>query len=129
MSNGPKTLADAILEEMTRVRDNVMPAYLEIGPSGAYALLGHSTHWLRIVGGWNRTRSRMLRWTRFFRSSALQRSVSMELPGATVVVGPRAGHSTGVALHATCASTLGRVIDEAAKTTALDPALQGGSTR
>ena len=35
MSN---TLGDALLREMARVRDEVMPAYLEIGPAGALAL-------------------------------------------------------------------------------------------
>lgn len=32
------TLGDALPEEMRRVRDDVMPAYIEIGPSGALAL-------------------------------------------------------------------------------------------
>lgn len=32
------SLADALLAEMTRVRDQVMPAYQEIGASGAFAL-------------------------------------------------------------------------------------------
>lgn len=32
------SLADALLAEMTRVRDEVMPAYVEIGPSGGFAL-------------------------------------------------------------------------------------------
>jgi hypothetical protein len=32
------SLADALLAEMTRVRDEVMPAYLEAGPAGAFAL-------------------------------------------------------------------------------------------
>lgn len=34
-----KTLADALLEEIARVRDKVMPAYIECGPGGAFALL------------------------------------------------------------------------------------------
>ena len=32
------SLADALLAEMTRVRDEVMPAYVEIGPAGGFAL-------------------------------------------------------------------------------------------
>ena len=32
------TLGDALPREMARVRDKVMPAYLEIGPAGAFAL-------------------------------------------------------------------------------------------
>ena len=32
------TLGDALPREMARVRDEVMPAYLEIGPAGALAL-------------------------------------------------------------------------------------------
>lgn len=32
------TLGDALPREMARVRDEVMPAYLEIGPAGAFAL-------------------------------------------------------------------------------------------
>lgn len=32
------TLGDALPREMARVRDKVMPAYLEIGPEGAFAL-------------------------------------------------------------------------------------------
>lgn len=32
------TLGDALPREMARVRDEVMPAYLEIGPPGAFAL-------------------------------------------------------------------------------------------
>ena len=32
------TLGDALLREMARVRDVVMPAYQAIGPSGAFAL-------------------------------------------------------------------------------------------
>jgi hypothetical protein len=33
-----KTLADSLLQEIARVRDQVIPAYLEIGPGGAFAL-------------------------------------------------------------------------------------------
>jgi hypothetical protein len=33
-----KTLGEALPKEMARVRDHVMPAYQEIGPSGAIAL-------------------------------------------------------------------------------------------
>ena len=32
------SLADALPREMTRVRDEVMPAYIAIGPPGAFAL-------------------------------------------------------------------------------------------
>lgn len=32
------TLAHACLAQMTRVRDQVMPSYLEIGPPGLFAL-------------------------------------------------------------------------------------------
>lgn len=35
-----RTLADALQSEIARVRDEVMPAYLEIGPAGAFALAG-----------------------------------------------------------------------------------------
>ncbi len=38
MNEPVRTLADALLEEIARVRDKVMPAYLEIGPSGGFAL-------------------------------------------------------------------------------------------
>lgn len=39
MSDNPiETLADALPKEMARVRDNVMPAYIEIGPAGMFAL-------------------------------------------------------------------------------------------
>lgn len=31
------TLADALPREMARVRDNVLPAYIEIGPPGMFA--------------------------------------------------------------------------------------------
>lgn len=34
----PDTLGDALPREMARVRDQVMPAYLAIGPAGALAL-------------------------------------------------------------------------------------------
>jgi len=34
-----ETLGDALPREMARVRDKVMPAYLAIGPSGAFALM------------------------------------------------------------------------------------------
>jgi hypothetical protein len=33
-----RTLGDALPAEMARVRDKVMPVYLEIGQSGAFAL-------------------------------------------------------------------------------------------
>ena len=32
------TLGDALPREMARIRDVVMPAYLEIGPAGGFAL-------------------------------------------------------------------------------------------
>ncbi len=32
------TLGDELPKEMTRVRDEVMPGYIEIGPAGAFAL-------------------------------------------------------------------------------------------
>lgn len=32
------TLGDALPAEMARVRDRVMPAYIEIGPAGSFAL-------------------------------------------------------------------------------------------
>lgn len=35
----PVTLGDALPREMARVRDEVMPAYLEIGAAGAMALM------------------------------------------------------------------------------------------
>jgi len=34
----PDTLGDALPREMARVRDHVMPAYVETGASGAFAL-------------------------------------------------------------------------------------------
>jgi hypothetical protein len=33
-----RTLAEALPEEMARVRDLVMPAYVSIGPAGGFAL-------------------------------------------------------------------------------------------
>ena len=33
-----ETLGDALPREMTRVRDEVMPFYIEIGPPGQFAL-------------------------------------------------------------------------------------------
>lgn len=36
-TNG-ETLGEALPREMARVRDEVMPAYLAIGPAGAFAL-------------------------------------------------------------------------------------------
>ena len=33
------TLGDALPREMARVRDEIMPAYIECGPSGAFALM------------------------------------------------------------------------------------------
>lgn len=33
-----RTLAEALPEEMARVRDKVMPAYQSIGPAGGFAL-------------------------------------------------------------------------------------------
>lgn len=33
-----ESLGEALPKEMARVRDKVMPAYQEIGPSGAFAL-------------------------------------------------------------------------------------------
>lgn len=37
-STEPKTLGEALPAEMARVRDEVMPDYLECGPGGAFAL-------------------------------------------------------------------------------------------
>lgn len=34
----PNTLGEALPVEMARVRDEVMPAYIAIGPAGAFAL-------------------------------------------------------------------------------------------
>lgn len=36
--NETTTLGDALPKEMARVRDEVMPAYIEIGPAGQFAL-------------------------------------------------------------------------------------------
>lgn len=36
--SAPESLGEALPREMARVRDHVMPAYLEIGPPGAFAL-------------------------------------------------------------------------------------------
>jgi hypothetical protein len=38
MSEQVETLGEALPKEMARVRDEVMPPYLEIGPMGAFAL-------------------------------------------------------------------------------------------
>lgn len=38
MSESPQSLAEALPLEMARVRDQVMPPYIEIGPSGIFAL-------------------------------------------------------------------------------------------
>jgi hypothetical protein len=38
MSGMIETLGEALPKEMSRVRDIVMPAYIEIGPAGAFAL-------------------------------------------------------------------------------------------
>lgn len=38
MSDEPRTLGDALPKEIARVRDQVMPAYLAIGPAGGFAL-------------------------------------------------------------------------------------------
>ncbi len=35
-----ETLGDALPREIARVRDEVMPPYIEIGPAGAFALAG-----------------------------------------------------------------------------------------
>lgn len=37
MSNTTNTLGDALPEEIRRVRDEVLPAYLAIGPAGLFA--------------------------------------------------------------------------------------------
>ena len=34
----PVSLGEALPKEMARVRDHVMPAYIEIGPPGAFAM-------------------------------------------------------------------------------------------
>lgn len=36
--SGPKSLGEALPAEMARVRDHIMPAYIEIGPPGRFAL-------------------------------------------------------------------------------------------
>lgn len=36
----PRNLAEALMAEIRRVRDEVLPAYLEIGPAGAFAVAG-----------------------------------------------------------------------------------------
>ncbi len=36
--NEVNTLGDALPREIARVRDEIMPAYIEIGPPGAFAL-------------------------------------------------------------------------------------------
>lgn len=38
MNEEIKTLGDALPKEMARIRDEVMPAYVEIGPAGQFAL-------------------------------------------------------------------------------------------
>lgn len=38
VSEEPQSIGEALPAEMARVRDKVMPAYVEIGPSGAFAL-------------------------------------------------------------------------------------------
>ena len=40
MSDEPKSLGTALPAEMARVRDEVLPAYVEIGPPGAFAAAG-----------------------------------------------------------------------------------------
>lgn len=41
MSNeGPSNLAEALQQEIIRVRDRVMPTYIQIGMSGTFALAG-----------------------------------------------------------------------------------------
>lgn len=44
MSEAVDTLGDALPREMARVRDGVLPAYIEIGPAGTFAasLMRHS---------------------------------------------------------------------------------------
>lgn len=37
-SEKPVSLGEALPVEMARIRDEVMPAYVEIGPAGAFAL-------------------------------------------------------------------------------------------
>ncbi len=38
MTTAVRTLADDLQDEIRRVRDQVMPAYIQIGPSGCVAL-------------------------------------------------------------------------------------------
>lgn len=38
MTEPPRSLGEALPQEMARVRDKVMPPYLEIGPVGIFAL-------------------------------------------------------------------------------------------
>lgn len=38
LTNENRSLGEALPREMARVRDEVMPAYLAIGPAGSYAL-------------------------------------------------------------------------------------------
>ncbi len=38
MSEQPETLGDALPREMARIRDELMPLYLEIDPPGLFAL-------------------------------------------------------------------------------------------
>jgi hypothetical protein len=38
-SPGVMTLGEALPREMARVRDKIMPAYIEIGSAGTYALM------------------------------------------------------------------------------------------
>lgn len=40
MSETMETLGDALPAEMRRVRDDLLPMYLEIGPNGAFAAAG-----------------------------------------------------------------------------------------
>ena len=40
--SGPKSLGEALPAEMARVRDHIMPAYIEIGPPGRFALAAHA---------------------------------------------------------------------------------------
>lgn len=39
MSSQPTTLGDDLPKQMARVRDEIVPIYVEIGPSGAFALM------------------------------------------------------------------------------------------
>lgn len=38
-STSPRSLGEALPAEMARVRDVVMPPYMEIGPAGAFGLM------------------------------------------------------------------------------------------